>query len=270
MNFTLHLRDAQLYNLFGAKVGTDDLEDRMWVRAEGTMMNDPRRIHVTKLQVIGKDLPGLRRSAFYRPGYEQGYVMAAAGSRQIYPEVRGTYFAPGPLLIVGKVSEDTGPLETTRKIQVDAAGNTWTINVPRDTPVFDGRGDKISVHEISKDQWVRVHGWQTDDLRVRAARVQEMGPEARFRQNALYRAGQPMGYVERLPGPGVRFAPVRASGVILSVDPTAGLVTVRDGNGAQQTFPTETVTIFSDGRPVGVETLRPGQSVTIQGSQILF
>src|SRR5207247_1732020 len=68
MDYTLHLSDAKMYDDHGASIDSGHLSHKMWVRAEGTMMNDPRRIKVTRLQVIGKDLPSLRQSAFYRSG----------------------------------------------------------------------------------------------------------------------------------------------------------------------------------------------------------
>lgn len=78
------------------------------------------------------------------------------------------------MVIVGKVSDDTGALETTRKVQVEAAGNTWTLHVPEDARIIDIKGEKISVHELSEGQWARAHGWQTDDLRVKVHRIESV------------------------------------------------------------------------------------------------
>src|SRR5207302_1658011 len=135
---------ATLYDQHGAVLKPTRLSGKTWVRAEGTVMNDPLRIKVTQLQVIGKDPSRLQQSAFFRPGYERGYIMAVAGSRQIFPEATGVLFTPPAVSIVGQVTDDTGPLEATRKIQVRAAGNNWTLEVPKDTPVFDVQGKKIS------------------------------------------------------------------------------------------------------------------------------
>jgi len=270
MDFTLHLSDAKLYGYHGALTEAKDLQTKMWVRAEGAVMDDPRRIKVTRLQVIGKDLPSLRQSAFYRPGFEQGYVVAVAGSQQIFPETRDVIFTPTTMTIVGKVSSDTGPLEATRKIQVDAAGNTWTLNVPKDTPIYDTSGKKISVHEIAKGQWIRAHGWQTNDLRMRSARIENVGPEEAFRASAYFRAGEPMGYVERLPGAGVRFGPLRFTGTVSAVDAQAGTVTLKDAQGVERTMYPETVIITAEGRRVDITALRPGQRVTVEGSTIEF
>jgi len=269
-DYTLHLSDAKMYDNYGAVIKADKLSGKMWVRAEGAIMNDPRRIKVSRLQVIGKDMPGLKQSAFYRPGFDQGYLMAVAGSREIFPASGAVVYTPAPLTIVGRVADDTGPLESTRKIQVEAAGNTWTLNVPKDTPLYDVQGKKISVHQVAKDQWIRAHGWQTDDLRMRVARLQEIGPQAAYGTTAFFRAGEPLGYVEREPGTDVRFNAIQTSGTITSISSAAGMVTVRDEAGKERTFPLESVTIRMDGRPVPLEMLRQGQKITVEGSEIAF
>jgi len=270
MDYTLHLSDAKMYDQYGAVIKSDKLTGKMWVRAEGTVMNDPRRIKVTRLQVIGKDMPSLQQSAFYRTGFDQGYLMAVAGTRQVFPEVANVVYMPAAMTIVGHVSDDTGPLESTRKIQVDAAGNRWTLSVPKDTPLYDVQGKKISVHQIAKNQWIRAHGWQTDDLRFRVARLQEIGPQEAYGTSAFFRAGEPLGYVERTPGTDVRFNPLQVTGTIVSISSAAGLVTVRDETGKERTFPLESVIMRMDGKPAALENLRQGQRVTIEGSEIAF
>jgi hypothetical protein len=270
VDYTLHMSDAKMLGQHGQSIGEDDLLDKMWVRAEGTVMDDPRRIKVTRLQVVGKDPPSLKQSAFFRPGLEQGYVMAVAGSRQTFPAAAGVAFVPGAMVIVGRVSDDTGALETTRKLQVDAAGNTWTLHVPKDAPVVSAAGEKISVHEIAKDQWVRVHGWQIDDLRLRVARLENVGKEEAFKSSTHFRAGEPLGYVERAPGTGVRFNPLRLTGVITAVDPQAGSLTLRDDAGKERVIYLETVTIMVDGKPVDTKSLQRNQRVTVEGSDIVF
>jgi len=267
-DYTLHLTDAMMLGASGQKIAASDLATQTWVRAEGTVMDDPRRIKVTRLQVIGQDLPGLQSSAFYRPGFDQGYVMAVSGSREIFPETAHAVYTPAPLVIVGKVSDDTGPLESTRNLFVDAAGNRWKLHVPKDTPLFDTQGKKISVHQIAKGQWLRAHGWQTDDLRLRVARLEEIGPEEAFRASALYRAGEPLGYVERAPGAGVQFSSFKITGVITAVDEAAGTITVRDDQGKEHAIAAETVTLSADGQPVVMKALHTGQRVTVEGSEI--
>jgi len=270
MDYTLHLSDAGLYDEHGAVIKPTKLSDKMWVRAEGAVMDDPRRIKVKQLQVLGKDTPSVRESAFYRPGFDEGYIMAVAGTRQIYPEGAGMVFTPPAMTIVGQVADDTGALEATRKIQVKAAGNTWTLEVPKDTPVYDVSGKKISVHNVAEGQWVRAHGWQTDDLRIRAARVQEIGPQEAFQGSTYFRQGAPLGYVERTPGPEVHFNPIKTTGVISAIDQAAGTVTLRDEGGQERVYPLATVTIRADGKEVDIATLQQGQRVTVEGSEIVF
>jgi hypothetical protein len=269
-DYTLHLNDAAMLGANGQKIAASDLDNKKWVRAEGTIMDDPRRIKVTKLQVIGKDLPGLQSSAFYRSGLDQGYVMAVAGSREVFPDTSGAVSAPSAMVVVGKVSDDTGPLENTRKIQVDAAGNTWTLDVPKDAPIFDTKGQKISVHAIAKGQWLRAHGWQTDDLRVRAARLEEIGPEDAFRTTTYYRETEPIGYVERISGTGVQFNPYKITGVVTAVNEGDGTVTVRDDQGKEHVILMDTAMFSLEGRPVAGKTIQQGQKITVEGSEITY
>ncbi len=269
-DFTLHLSEAKMYSYHGTSVDEDHLVDKMWVRAEGIVMDDPRRIRVSKLQVIGKDMASLRNSPFHRSDFDQGYITAVAGSRQIFPDTRGAVFTPGPVVIVGKVSDDTGALETTRKVQVDAAGNTWTLHVPQETPVLNAKGEKISVHEVSEGQWVRVHGWQTDDLRVRVARMEIIGPEEAYRGSTYFRTAEPIGYVERVPGTGVRFNPLKVTGVITVIDAKNGTFTLRDDQGKERVIYIETVTISANGQPVEASGLKQGQRITVEGNDIIF
>lgn len=270
MDYTLHLSDAKMYDEHGAVIKPTELSGKTWVRAEGAVMDDPKRIKVTQLQVIGQDTAKVKQSAFFRPGYEGGYIMAVAGSRQIFPEVADVVFTPPAMTIVGQVSDDTGPLEASRKIQVKASGNTWTLEVPKDTPVFDVQGKKISVHNVAKGQWVRAHGWQTDDLRIRAARLQEIGPQDAFQGSTYFRAGEPMGYVEREPGPEVRFNPVQVAGTITAIDQAAGTVTIRDDAGRERTFALATVTIRANGQEIDAAKAQQGQQVSVEGSEITF
>ncbi len=236
-DYTLHFRDAQLVGLHGQKIDEDGFNDGQWVRAEGTVMDDSRRIKATRVQVIGTDDMGFRRSAFARPGYQHGYLMTTAGVRQTFPGTDPVLvFTERPMTLVGRVSDDTGPLESTRKLQVHAAGNEWTINVPKEAMVVDGRGEKISVHEIKEGQWVRLTGWQTDDLRMRISRMENIGTQEAFRGSPIYRTDWPMGYVEyeaAVMGPGN----FNFSGTVASLNEDGGFALVRDEQGKEHRIP---------------------------------
>ena len=195
-DYTLHFRGAQLIGLQGQKIDEDGFNDGQWVRAEGTLMDDPRRIRVSRVQVIGTKENGYETTAFAHPGFNQGYLMAVAGSRQTYYPTAQVPYREREVTLVGRVTDDTDPGNITRKIQVQAAGNEWTLNVPKRATVLDAKGEKISVHEIDKGQWVRVTGTQIGDLRLRVDRVEEIGAPAVFEKSNFFRSDWPMGYVE--------------------------------------------------------------------------
>lgn len=81
-DYTLHLNDARITGPNGGVAQVSDLRDRWWVRAEGRVMDDPKRIDVSRVQVLSKTRDNLKGTAYYRPGMAHGYVTAVAGSRQ--------------------------------------------------------------------------------------------------------------------------------------------------------------------------------------------
>jgi len=269
-DYTLHFRKAELTGFRGQKIDEDGLDDGMWVRAQGKVMDDPRRIEVTNVQVIAPDDKAHRRSAFYRSGYDFGYVSTVAGIRQVFPApAAGVSTMGAPFVLVGRVADDTGPFESTRKIQVNAAGNTWTLHVPKDTPVMDVAGKKISVHEINDKQWVRAYGWRTDDLRMRVERLENIGPDEAFRSATFYRQDYPLGYVDPLEG-NDRFALFKTTGTVVSTDPAFGSVTIRDENGMERILYSDTFTFRAGDQILGFDRLKVGDKVTVEGRTIRF
>jgi hypothetical protein len=79
--YTLHLKDAVIRDVNGAKMDTNDLVDKMWVRAEGYVMDEPRRIQVTRLVVLGKSSEDYVAGPFFYTGYERGYIFQVDGDR---------------------------------------------------------------------------------------------------------------------------------------------------------------------------------------------
>ena len=269
-DYTLHLKDAELVDYQGRKVETSSLKDKMWVRAEGKVMDDARRISVSRLQIIGADVPWLQQSPFYRAGFEQGYVMAVAGSRETYPRSDSQGFEASPFTIVGRVSDDTGTLETSRRLQIQSAGNRWTLHVNKDADVLDGKGEKISVHEIKQGQWVRATGWQTDDLRMRITRVENLGTDEAYRGSALYRNEAPLGYLDRVTGLRTDGKRVTVRGTITFVDTEGGYFTLRDADGKEHAVYAELAEIRNNDRSVRFNTLRTGEIVTVEVRHIQF
>lgn len=269
-DYTLHFRKAEVTGLHGEKLDEDGLDDGQWVRAEGRVMSDPRRIEVTRVQVIAPDDKQHKRSAFYRPGYDFGYVSSVAGIRQVFPEAATNQISLGaPFVLVGRVADDTGPFEGTRKLQVKAAGNTWTLNVPKDVPVLDVAGKKISVHEIHDKQWVRAYGWRSDDLRMRVERLENIGKDEAYRAAAFYRTDYPLGYVDPLEG-NDRFTPLTLTGTVVSTDPVWGSVTIRDENNQEHVLYGDAFSFKSGGTGVTFDRLKPGDTISVQGRTIRF
>jgi hypothetical protein len=74
-DYTLHYRDAVIKGPAGEKMSSGDIDEGQWVRAEGRVMNDERRVWVERLRVITpEEAQTIRNTAFYRPGYPYGYV----------------------------------------------------------------------------------------------------------------------------------------------------------------------------------------------------
>ena len=93
VDYTLHFGDALMKGPQGQEIDEDALDDGQWVRAEGRIMNDTRRIKVSRLRVIsGRKLASLRGTSYYRAGYPYGYLVWPAGeTRSRVAGYRSTY-----------------------------------------------------------------------------------------------------------------------------------------------------------------------------------
>lgn len=79
-DYTLHLSTAVAKGKKGRLVDEDRFNEGTWVRAEGRVMDDPRRIKVNRIRMIGlKGRPSLRGLPYYRRGFSQGYVVRMPG-----------------------------------------------------------------------------------------------------------------------------------------------------------------------------------------------
>lgn len=273
-DYTLHFADAQLIGLAGQKIDEDGFDDGQWVRAEGTVMDDSRRIKVDRVQIIGeKGAPNFASSIFHRPGLDYGYVTpitsAVAGTRETFPTTTEARFA-APFTLVGRVSDDTGAFESTRRIQVMSGGNEWTLHVNEDALVRDAKGEKISVHEIDKDQWVRATGWQIDDLRMRVLNIENIGSEEAFRASRYFRTASPTGYFERSIGDMRAYDAVTLRGTVVRVNRDRGFVVVRDQNNQRHRVFLDQAFFDLDGRSVGMMDIREGDMVTVTGRTIRY
>jgi hypothetical protein len=71
--------------------------------------------------------------------------------------------------VVGQVIHQIGKVHRT--MQVRANGQTWTLNVPKDTPVTGDHNYPRSIHDVHKWMYVRAVGTRIDPLRLRTDRV---------------------------------------------------------------------------------------------------
>ena len=139
------------------------------MRAEGWVGDDPRRIEVTRLSVIGQAPTAYQHSAYYLPGREGGYVIAenVAGSRQVLPSTR--VFRPGtPVMILAPISSqprDAG-LSVEEKLQVAIGPDKtdYTLHLD-DATLKDRDGREVHVSGLRDRMWVRAVGRVMDDSR---------------------------------------------------------------------------------------------------------
>lgn len=93
VDYTLHLNRATVFKgPNGEWIDEDRFQDGHWVRAEGRVMNDPRRIMVSRIRLITtRKAPTLSGNPYNRRGYAKGYLVwpygeasRVAGSRAVY------------------------------------------------------------------------------------------------------------------------------------------------------------------------------------------
>jgi hypothetical protein len=89
-DYTLHFRDAVVKGPYGERWDEDPLDEGQWVRAEGYVMDDPRRIKVTRMRVISEqEMSSIQGTPYYRAGAPYGYL---------------TYLTSGPTVVRSRVA----------------------------------------------------------------------------------------------------------------------------------------------------------------------
>jgi hypothetical protein len=267
--YTLHFEGAALIGLYGRVIDEDGFEDGQWVRAEGRVMKDPRRIRASRIEVISRDEFGMRRSAYFRTGAERGYLTAVTGAAEARAQpVTGPSDPqppPSELTLVGRISDPAGPLKANRKLQARAGDEQWTLRVADDAAVLGETGGKTSVHDLKKGQWIRATGRQTGDLRMEVTRVETIGTEKAFRRSAFFRPDFSRGYVDRGTSEPRSLEPITWRGEVLAVHADQGYFTMRDERGQERRVPRGTAVIMIRDRAVSWSQVRPGDRVTVYG-----
>jgi len=201
VDHTLHLRDAKFFDPQGREIAKSDFQDKWWVRAEGVVMSDPRRIDVKRIVVLGKDYNAFRQSAYFRPDFERGFVMAerVAGSREVLPSTR--VFAPGtPVQLLAPISsqpKDAG-VATEEKMQVAIGPDKtdYTLHFKNATMIgLDGK--ELTARDLRDRMWVRAYGKVMDDSRrIEVDRLELVASDDEtFRSGPHFRQGADYGYI---------------------------------------------------------------------------
>jgi len=196
---TLHIKDAKIFNANGKELFKSDLVDKMWIRAEGTVMNDSRRIKVTRMTVLGRDFQAFRNSPYYQTAFDQGYVEQVAGSRQVFtstePARDGT-----PVVVVGAISSapKKAKIVNEGKMQVAVGPDKtdYTLHIS-DAKIYDSAGRELAKSDLTDEMWVRAEGTMMDDpRRIKVTRLEVVGKNAGdFRNSPSFRTTDEFGYI---------------------------------------------------------------------------
>lgn len=84
-DYTLHFGDAYvLKGPNGEEIDEDAFDDGQWVRAEGRVMDDSRRIKVSRVRLIStREMASLHGNPYNRRGHSHGYLMWPAGEARV-------------------------------------------------------------------------------------------------------------------------------------------------------------------------------------------
>jgi primosomal replication protein N len=248
-DYTLHLNDAQMFDVDGSEVALSAMRDRWWVRAVGTVMSDSRRIDVNRLQVLSHEgRNSLAGTPHVRNGFANGYVMPTGQAfvRGITPAnlTEGT-----PVEVVGVVSSqprDAGvAVEKKMQVAIGPDRTDYTLHL-NDARMYDVNGQEIAASDFRDRWWVRAVGTAMDDSRrIRVDRLQVLAKEDEsFRTSQYYRQQFQHGYVlqrgfadtttTRVAGERVELGTMTYTGTVAAIDRANGWLTIREANGNER------------------------------------
>jgi len=256
----------ETYAPTGGRLNDARLQRGWWIRATGTVGDNPNSFRISNLQVLGPETDATQ-SAFYRRGFPQGYVMSVAGTREVYPRVSGMATVE-PTILVGRVIDDSQ--RGMRRLRIKAGPNEWTLNVADNAAFLSGKGEAGgSLDQITSGQWIRAEGWQTDDLGLRVVQIRAIGAgDDAYRSSQYFRPEYMGGYVTRVTADRLTTQPFRVSGTVTQINRPMGYFVVRGEDGKEHTVYSEGTRFRQGNRQAGFDALKEGDKVTVTGRLI--
>lgn len=199
VDHTLHLDGAKLFGPKGEEIAVSDLMDKWWVRAEGTIMDDPRRIKVSRLQVIARDQSAFRGTDYFHTGWEHGYVEAVAGTRQKFGSTK-PFDQGDQVVLIGEVSSQPRDVRVAHEQKMQAAvgpeRTEYTLHTD-DAKIWDAHHREFALSDIQDKMWVRAEGRVMDDgRRIQVKRLHVLGKDwAAVRAAGFARPAHERGFI---------------------------------------------------------------------------
>jgi hypothetical protein len=136
------------------------------------------------------------------------------------------------VVIVGRAREGFGKSSHSAGLMVAAAGVEWSVALPDEAQFVDRLGSPIKIDDIQPEQWVRIEGWRTGDLQMRASRILLIGTAGAWRASRYYHPDQSQGYAESVPETGLERKVLR--GTVRHLDAEQGYLTLESAPGRER------------------------------------
>jgi hypothetical protein len=256
----------QAFSATGSPLADTRLQRGWWIRATGTVGDNPNTFRITNLQVLGPEAEATQ-SAFYHRGFPQGYIMSVAGTREVYPRTVGMATVE-PTILVGRVIDDSQ--RGTRRLKVKAGPNDWTLTIADNAAFMGGKGEPAgSLDQLTNGQWIRAEGWQTGDLALRVVQVRTIGAgDEAYHASQYFRPDYNSGYVTRVTSDRLTTQPFRVSGTVSQINREKGYFVVRGDDGKEHTVYVENTTFRRGNNTAGFDALKEGDKVSVTGRLI--
>lgn len=277
-DYTLHFGKANIFGTDGRKLDEDGLHDKMWVRAEGVVMDDSRRVQVDRLTVIAKDTGQYQQSVFFRPGTHFGYLETVAGARETLAAKKA--FRKGEsVVLIGEIASPPKGVIGEEKMQVAIGPKRKEYTLHFDgAQILGPGGQKLDEDGLDDKMWIRAEGRVMDDARrIKVTQIRVLGKDRNaFVSGPYFRSDYAHGFAlhaadatARVAGFRSELLPTGAStrGTVTFVHPTAGYFEVRDVEGKDHKvwFNSVQGQIMDNGAS-NLSGVSVGQTVTVYGA----